>query len=47
MLRHVHLQGITDAVVNISSILGLDRKDFVAFHRLAEKAAKKGFGQGV
>lgn len=39
-LRPVHLQGITDAV-NISSILGLDRKNFVAFHRLTKKAAKK------
>jgi hypothetical protein len=44
--RPVHLQGITDAV-DISSVLGLDRKDFVAFHRLAEKAAKKGVGQVV
>ncbi len=39
-LRPVHLQGITDAV-DISSILGMDRKVFVAFHRLAEKAVKR------
>ena len=38
--RHVYLQGITDAV-SICNILGLDQKDFVAFHRLAEKASKK------
>ena len=38
--RLVHLQGITDAVI-ICNILRLDRKDFVAFHRLAEKASKK------
>ena len=35
--RHAHLQGITDAV-DITSILGLDKEDFVAFHRLAETA---------
>ena len=37
--RSTHLQGITDAV-DITSILGLDKEDFVAFHRLAEKASK-------
>lgn len=37
--RPAHLQGITDAV-SITSILGLDKEDFVAFHRLAEKASK-------
>ncbi len=37
--RPAHLQGITDAV-NITSISGLDKEDFVAFHRLAEKASK-------
>ena len=43
--RPLQLQGITDAV-SICSILGLDRKDFAAFHRLTEKAAKKkGVGQ--
>ncbi len=36
-LRHAHLQGIIDAVDN-TSILGLDKENFVAFHRLAEKA---------
>ncbi len=35
--RPSHLKGITDAV-SITSILGLDKEDFVAFHRLAEKA---------
>ena len=38
--RPVQLQGITNAV-SISSILGLEREDFVAFHRLAEKGPKK------
>ncbi len=35
--RHAHLQGIKDAV-SITNILGMDKEDFVAFHRLAEKA---------
>ncbi len=35
--RPAHVQGITDAI-SIASILGLDKEDFVAFHRLAEKA---------
>ena len=35
--RSPHLQGITDAI-SITRILGLDKEDFVAFHRLAEKA---------
>ena len=35
--RPAHLQGITDAVP-ITNILGLDKEDFIAFHRLAEKA---------
>ena len=43
----MHIQGITDAV-NISSIYGLERMDFVDFRRLVEKAANKnGVGQAV
>ena len=35
--RLAHLQGMTDAVP-ITNILGLDKEEFIALHRLAEKA---------
>ena len=45
-LRPAHLQGITEAL-SISSILVLESKDFLALHRVAEKASKKGVVQDV
>ena len=39
--RPPHLRGITDAL-DICSVIGVDREDFIAFHKLAIKASKQG-----